>query len=52
MKIFPDQGTSHFCLLNVAKRPPKLIGSKEEARGEGNEAKFKKKLEEKNKNFR
>ena len=43
VKISPNQGTLHFCLLNVAKKSPNRRYQKEEARGEGNETKFKKK---------
>ena len=43
VKISPNQGTLHFCILNVAKKSAKQTISKEEARGEGNETKFKKK---------
>ena len=47
VKISPNQGTLHFCLLNVAKKLQNITISKEEARGEGNEAKFKKEKETK-----
>ena len=43
VKISPNQGTLHFYLLNVAKKSPNRRYQKAEARGEGNEAKFKKK---------
>ena len=43
LKISPNQGTLHFYLLNVAKNSPNRRYQKEEARGEGNETKFKKK---------
>ena len=43
VKIFPNQGTLHFYFLNVAKKSPNRRYQKEEARGEGNETKFKKK---------
>ena len=43
VKISPNQGTLHFSLLNVTKKSAKQTISKEEARGEGNETKFKKK---------
>ena len=42
VKISPNQATLHFYLLNVAKKSPNRR-YKEEARGEGNETKFKKK---------
>ena len=43
VKIAPNQGTLHFCHLNVAKISAKQTISKEEAREEGNKTKFKKK---------
>ena len=43
IKISPNQGILHFYLFNVAKKSPKRRYQKEEARGEGNETKFKKK---------
>ena len=43
VKLSPNQGTLHFCLLNTAKKIAKQMISKEEARGERNEAKFKEK---------
>ena len=43
LKVSPNQGTLHFCLLNVAKKLPNRRYQKEEAKGEGNETKFKKK---------
>ena len=43
VKISPNQGTLHFYLLNVAEKSPNRRYQKEEARGEGNETKLKKK---------
>ena len=43
VKISPIQGILHFNLLNVAKKSPNRRYQKEEARGEGNVTKFKKK---------
>ena len=45
IKLSPNQGTLHFCLLNIVKKIAKQTISKEESRGEGNEAKLKKKRE-------
>ena len=42
-KISPNQGTLRFYLLNIAKKLPNRRYQKEEASGEGNETKFKKK---------
>ena len=47
VKISPNQGTLQICLLSIAKKSPNRTISKEEARGEGNEAKFKKEKETK-----
>ena len=41
VKISPNRGTLHFCLLNVAKKLPNRRYQKEEARGEGKGTKFK-----------
>ena len=43
VKIFTNQGTLHFYLLDVSKKSQNRQYQKEKARGEGNEAKFKKK---------
>ena len=43
VKAALNQGTLHFYLLNIAKKSPNRRYQKEEARGEGNETKFKKK---------
>ena len=48
VKISPNQGTFHFCLLNVAKKITKQTISKEAARREGNEVKFIKKKRDSN----
>ena len=43
VNISPNQGTLHFYFLNVTKKSPNRRYQTEEARGEGNETKFKKK---------
>ena len=47
VKITKNQGTLHLYLLIVTKKSPNRRYQTEEARGEGNETKFKKKIKTK-----